>query len=310
MGLLSGGFNLASSIVSGTAQGAGGLLRASGSMLLGGLASLLRAGFGQIFGVLSNLVMGTVKMVTGLPRAILSGLARLSDTVIGALGNTARAISGLLGGALKLGLGALAGAVGGLVVGLSRAVQLTTNFGRAVNSLAGSTGLSVGAAGRLQSQYAGVGVDAGALFGGQNPSAFKMRASVYGLSGFDDPRFASQLAGKYQSMMQGGMVSQTQARQMLGALGLDNEQGQKLANTRASDLRENERFTTRTQNAFGIDTSKISGITRDFDALTGKVKTLGTTVAYAVAQKLLPSLNGFADNALGMAERFWAARRA
>ena len=303
MGLLSGSFNLASTLF-----GAGGsvtrtLTGGIGGML-SGLLSVLKSGIGGMLSGLLGLFKGTFGAIFTVGKNVFSGLLKLADGALGALGNVARSISGFLGGALKVGISTLAVGVGGLVAGIGKAIQSTTAWGRAVNAFAGSTGLSVRDAGRVQSRYSGLGIDAGQLFGSQNPTAFRMRASVYGLPGYDAPAFGSQLAGKYQGMMRGGMMQQMMAQNMLGSLGLDNEQGRKLANSRPSDLRESERFATRAQSAFGIDAGAISGITRDFDLLIGKFRTLGQVGALALTQKLLPTLNRWADNALGIIERF------
>lgn len=301
---------LASRIVGRGGRAVSSVFRTGGA-LVGGAIGLVGAGvglagsvlgaggslFGSVLGTIRSLVGGILKMLAVMLRAGLSA-------VLGVAGSFVKGLANLFSTVLRGALIGLTVAVGALSIGLGKVIAATSDYGHKVNDLSATSGLGARASGGLVSRLGFWGVDAAKTLENQGPAGLAgARAGVWGLPGYGSANYLPSVASRFQSM-QGTLTGQLLSRQMLGSQGLDSVEGRRLATTPLAHLREAERFTNRTQAAFGLKPEAISGITRDFDLLSGKIRTLGQTALLAIGQRLIPVLTNWCDSALRIFEHF------
>jgi hypothetical protein len=280
--------------LSGSMGGAGNMV----SMVTGlttRLTSALWEGLGKVLGLITGSLRGVLSIAARLPGVVLTGLTKITDGAEGALSASARAIAFGLRSILTGAVAALTVAVGGLVVATTRAVSITRDWARNINALSGGTGLSSRAAGGLQGRFGAFGQDASRLFENQNPWAFGMRASAFGLPNYTNSQFLPQLAGRYQGMMASGPMGQMLGRAQLQAMGLDNREMRGLLTTPVADIQGQLGFQSRVQSGLGIDPTTVANLGRQFELLSGRFKMLGEGALTRLAIEILPRLNGMLD---------------
>ncbi len=271
------------------------------------LVALGRAAFGSATAAISSVFQRVTSFAATLFGSLLSRIvgffASLPGRILDALSSVGRTVISLFGGALKGALYAVAGAIGSIVALSTKAVQSTLSFGRAVGYLSASTGLNSRSAGATQQRFGAFGIDASETFAGRDPALFGMRAGAYGVPGFDSPNFLPSAAGRFQNLNQGGVTGRMLAQQLAETLGLNNAQGLRTLNTPVGDIRAQQGFTSRVSGALGLNSDTIVNVARQWDLLTGRLRTFGEGVLVKIGQSILPRLNQGLEVLASLAEK-------
>jgi hypothetical protein len=193
---------------------------------------------------------------------------------------------------LTLGIKGLAVGIGAVVLTVGKAIQTLGAFSKSIRDISAATGLSKLAAGGVQSRFGAMGIDASATFGEQNPAVFGMKAAAWNLPSYDDPRFQTQLATRYQHLQSQGATGAIMSRQMLSSLNIDTEPVRRMASTPVNEIRRQEGFARTVHAGLGINPESIATVGRQFEQLQAQFKILGEGVLVRIAQEVLPYLNG------------------
>jgi hypothetical protein len=266
------------------------------------LAQLTSMMWGGLTKMLGGVASGIGKMVSLTASLILKGISGLAGGLGGAIQNVAstlvRIMGGVVSGAFTVlvnGAKVLAGALAGIALGLTKATQAAANYGRSLTDFRASTGLGYGAGAGILNRNSALGISreqTQSTFGAQNPGLFGLKASIWGLPGYNNPDFMPQVAGRYQSMMgSGNLGSQLMAGQMMGMLGMDSPEMRRAAMMPQGEMRSQLAYQRNVQSGLGVDPRMIADVTRQFDSLTGRLRILSDTALVRLGAEVLPRVN-------------------
>lgn len=285
-------------------------LGVGGAMLGAAIAAPLGAGIGAVTGGIGGAAGGGAGMaagaatgaVTGAAGAILPGamLGALVGTAAGLIASklvsaVAEGVGGLLGG-----IGKIFGAIGDLATAAFRSTfavlkdlsDVAQHFGRDVAIIRAQTGLSTAQSGTFALSFGAVGLRGAAptLAGNREnqPFAFGMRNSLFGLPSYASAEFLPMAAQRFQQMQRGGPLGQMMALNMAESAGLNSPEALRVLQMAPERLRSNIGFSAGLNADLGLNPEKIRALSDSLYLLQARADSTVEAIKMRLAQEALP----------------------
>lgn len=199
-------------------------------------------------------------------------------------------------------LGTIVALTYGLIQSFRMMMQSVEQFARSVTQIRNATGLSMGASQATAWQFMALGMKpqetaqmlaAPAMM----PFQFNMRASLFGLPGYDRPSFAPQLAQWYQGMAGRGQMGRFMANTLLSNVLFNGQmppQMLAIANMPQNKLREQMSFTGQAMNVAGVNPEMLRRYAEDLPLVQARLGLVLQMLVVRLMTEAAPALEHLA----------------